>query len=388
MNKTVVNNLGLLDWDFKEISTKEIFPHNICWYPSRYIPQIPAMLINELSNTGDRVLDPFCGSGTTLIESARLNRPCVGIDINPLATFMTNVKIELLGELDFHINDLLQVIDNAELRLCNKEQYLVFSNDSIPYSNIEELRGWFHETTLSQLFSIWSCIEDEDGHLKDVLKLLFISILMPCSGLETKKPYTYYADKVKPKDNVLFKDAMSLFKSRMERVVIGLSKRHSTLNVTDTYCENKNIDEFDFSTYGMFDLIVTSPPYLSVTDYSTGFRLAHLWYNFSDSIDNAKSKEIGARWKRKRSNSYQEYMTSMRNFVNKVSEVMNDDAFLCLVIGESAKYQGKVIEPLSEWMEKELGLKRQISKERSVNQNYFIHPTGGVKKEEILVLRR
>lgn len=51
--------------------------------------------------TGDLVLDPFVGGGTTLVEARVLGRPAIGVDINRLAIFVTRAKTTLLSETDF-----------------------------------------------------------------------------------------------------------------------------------------------------------------------------------------------------------------------------------------------------------------------------------------------
>ena len=53
-------------------------PHNVV---SEYI--------KNYTKEGDTVLDPFMGSGVTVIESAKLNRYAVGIAVNPLSIFIT-----------------------------------------------------------------------------------------------------------------------------------------------------------------------------------------------------------------------------------------------------------------------------------------------------------
>jgi len=59
----------------------------------KYWSKKPANIIRDLikkySLEGDIVLDPFCGSGVSIIESLTLNRKAIGIDINPSAIFIT-----------------------------------------------------------------------------------------------------------------------------------------------------------------------------------------------------------------------------------------------------------------------------------------------------------
>jgi SAM-dependent methyltransferase len=55
---------------------------HLAWYWGNFIPQIPHQLMLRYTRKGDWVLDPFVGSGTTLIECRRLGRNGIGIDLN------------------------------------------------------------------------------------------------------------------------------------------------------------------------------------------------------------------------------------------------------------------------------------------------------------------
>jgi len=86
-----VNDINLNRWqDYNEIITDSlwIFPKrergggHLGWYWGNFIPQIPRQIMLRYSRQGDWVLDPFAGSGTTLIEAMRLKRNAVGIEIN------------------------------------------------------------------------------------------------------------------------------------------------------------------------------------------------------------------------------------------------------------------------------------------------------------------
>lgn len=62
-------------------------------------------IIKHYTNKGDIILDCFCGGGVTIFESVALGRKPIGIDINPLATFITRMQMfnGEIGELkDFY----------------------------------------------------------------------------------------------------------------------------------------------------------------------------------------------------------------------------------------------------------------------------------------------
>jgi len=72
-------------------------PHTPVYKMHRYFARRPwsvfRAIIEHYSNPGSVVLDPFCGGGVTLVEGLRLGRKVIGVDINPLATFITRLEI-------------------------------------------------------------------------------------------------------------------------------------------------------------------------------------------------------------------------------------------------------------------------------------------------------
>ena len=83
-----VDRFMTLDWNLA-LSPRRIA--DIHPYPARFIPELPAAALDVLNPRGP-VLDPFCGSGTTLVEAIRRGLPAVGVDINPIACLMSRVK--------------------------------------------------------------------------------------------------------------------------------------------------------------------------------------------------------------------------------------------------------------------------------------------------------
>ena len=78
-------------WEYADADTQQL-THNIHRYSGKFIPQIAARAISLLTQPGELVVDPYCGSGTTLLESALLARRAVGVDLNPLAVLIARVK--------------------------------------------------------------------------------------------------------------------------------------------------------------------------------------------------------------------------------------------------------------------------------------------------------
>lgn len=86
-----VNDIDFGNWkEYEDILTDSLWlfekrdrtlSHNASYW-GNFIPQIPNQLIRRFTKKGETVLDPFLGSGTTAIESLRLQRNCIGVDIS------------------------------------------------------------------------------------------------------------------------------------------------------------------------------------------------------------------------------------------------------------------------------------------------------------------
>lgn len=89
-----VNDINLNRWrDYEDILTDSLWIFNkrdssgkhSAQYWGNFIPQIPNQLLRRYTKKGEWVLDPFLGSGTTMLEAQRLGRNCVGIDLQKKA---------------------------------------------------------------------------------------------------------------------------------------------------------------------------------------------------------------------------------------------------------------------------------------------------------------
>ena len=86
--------------------------HDFHPYFAAYPPELVSRLLNKYSNEGDIFLDPFMGGGSSIVEGFRLKRNTIGIDISPLAKFISEVKTTPIIISDKKISSILFEIKN------------------------------------------------------------------------------------------------------------------------------------------------------------------------------------------------------------------------------------------------------------------------------------
>src|SRR5713226_3285774 len=98
----LISKLEASDWDFAD-STNEGDAHNIHPFPAKFIAEIPRKVFSFIPvPPSTAILDPFAGSGTTLLEAQRSGLNFVGLDLNPIAVLISRVKTSgpILGGVD------------------------------------------------------------------------------------------------------------------------------------------------------------------------------------------------------------------------------------------------------------------------------------------------
>lgn len=155
--------------------------HSLCSYQGKLKPSIAHFLVQEFTNPGDIVLDPFSGSGTIPLEAALQGRRPIGNDLQELAYILTLGKIGLPNPADAEIeveNFLKHVHSNHVSKSAIAETEAFGLNGKIA--------EYFHERNLKEVVNAREYIRDNLDHLTPAKALVFSAFLHILHG---NRPY-------------------------------------------------------------------------------------------------------------------------------------------------------------------------------------------------------
>jgi len=307
------NALDLIDWDFKEFQTQYL-SHKFHSYPARFIPQIPKTFINLFTNENDIVIDPFCGCGTTIVESFLSGRASIGNDFNPLACLITKVKARLIPEEELNllgkkIIGIKRYVDSNHRRpeyfrkLPKRNISNLFNKDMINElclikEGLDELKdkhGIYELGLVALSATIWSLIESENGI--DIFANFYRKITSMRDTIREMRNVV----KKEPRVEVIYGDA------RFLEIDSNISK-----------------------------LIVTSPPYVNALDYYRVHMYNMLWLGMD--YEGFRKHEIGghSHYIANRFRLLSEYLADMLRSMIEMNRVLKRGGVCVIAIGNSS----------------------------------------------------
>ena len=266
-------------WEYVDADTQQ-FTHNIHRYSGKFIPQIAARAIALLTRPGELVVDPYCGSGTTLLESALLGRRAIGVDLNPLAVLIARVKIRPIPEASLNRlacslgRQLTTSAIGSGLSLFQRvADEKNFEPDQDPRFHHGWYRKWFQPHVLRELLAIDAAICNvDDCLLRDVARVAFSNILRRISNAHSGYPNVMY-DKNSPQKG----SPIPLF---LKALNLNIEMVASLSNVSATW-PDVHVVQGNASTLPMsnctVDAVISHPPYVGSVPYAEYGALSLRW---------------------------------------------------------------------------------------------------------------
>lgn len=260
------------------------FTHTIHRFPGKFVPQVARELLLLVGATDKTLIaDPFCGSGTSLVEASLLGVPSIGVDFDPLAVLICKTKT--VG---------LSVQQLNEVRKCWVGKIGVENYDDLTDA-VPNLHHWFKPEIAKQLeFIKRKALRIEDDAVRLFSLIVFSSILRRVSNADDQTQKTYVSGTLKKTPPM----PDELFPAFLDRAVRGMESysMHSRAPVIVQRDDARN-----WHSTKKVDGIITSPPYIDSIDYVYNQMLEYFWlYEFLglasvDEIRELRRKPVGFR---------------------------------------------------------------------------------------------
>jgi hypothetical protein len=257
--------------------------HGFHAYPARMHPATARRLVEGLAPGGGTVLDPFCGSGTVLVEARLAGRQAIGVDANPLAVRLSGLKVR--GVTEPERQALLTATERVVWMADERRKARAGPSKRYPPEDV----ALFEPHVLLELDGLRVGLDAlDDGAVRADLELVLSSLLVKLSrrAADTSSydaprrigagyPAKLFLRKTEELCRRLAEVAEALTAAPPARVLDGDARRLDGLRAASV------------------DLVITSPPYPGVYDYLAHHAARLRWLRLR--ADRFDAQEVGAR---------------------------------------------------------------------------------------------
>lgn len=413
------------------------YTHYLFRFPAKFHPPAVRCLIDRYSTSGDTILDPFCGSGTLLVESLLAGRAAIGLDVDPVAAFISRVKCTPLpptlleAAFDALRNDLRDVRrPKSEYdRLIHEDlsqHSIARFRKALRIPEIPRLEHWFRVYVAIDLARLRAAIMRADvaPRIRDFFLACFAGIIrnasnadpVPVSGLEV----TAHMRKVDEKGRRI--DPFQLFERRVERELVGMCELWQQAEQVSVRVQRGDATQLTRQIrHASIDVVITSPPYNTAVDYYRRHTLEMYWLGMVSSQEDRLKlapKYLG-RFQVRQSNhklkdtfkseyikrliahagsvslaqrrAVTHYCASMRRSLSHIAKVLKPNGRAVFVVGNS-KWNGRRVRAtklLTEIARDEFDVCETLSyPARNRYMSYERHNGANVNREYALVLTK
>lgn len=344
--KTFETSLNRVDLSFANVReyerTKHV--HRLHPYLGKFIPQLVEVFLKHYFKKGDWILDPFLGSGTTLIEANVLGMHSVGIEISEFNCLIAKVKSQKydIPLLEKEIKDILFKTKEYSNWLSKGQAQLTFLQDSFKKykTDSEYLSTWLSDRALQEVLFYREQIKNYK--YQDVLKIILSRAtrsarLVPHYDLaRPKKPVRerYYCIKHKRMCEPI-NEAMKFINRYSWDTIRRIKEFHKIRTNATMKIIQGDSREVDFNKVkdykgGKFDGIFTSPPYVGLIDYHDQHRYAYELFGFNDN----GFKEIGPASKGRSGEAKEEYKRDIIAVFQNMNRFLKPKAKIFVVVND------------------------------------------------------
>lgn len=333
-------------WDFRRSDTKT-YTHCFHSYPAMMIPQVAGRLLEKYGRQARRVLDPFCGTGTSLVEANLRGVSAFGVDLNPLACLIATAKTTVINlqKLDLYLKNFNDFLFAARFKgVKSKIELPVFPN----------IDFWFSSSVQQDLAIVKKYISEiNEFDVQNFFKVAFSETVRETS-LTRNSEFKLY--RMNEKQLERFQpDVFGTMEAKLARNRKGLATFAANKKPSETTVVRRGASETLFDSE--FDLILTSPPYgdsRTTVAYGQFSRLSNQWLDFENvtSLDNSllggKTRKESIKFEskvlretlekvacadEKRALEVASFYVDYQNSIKNVARVVCKNGFACFVVG-------------------------------------------------------
>lgn len=279
--------------------------HGLHEYKGKFNPQVAKAILNIFDiGAGNIVLDPFCGSGTTLVESAHVGARGVGFDLNPLAVYITNAKLLALRTPADLLIETLAVLGKSVTAVRQWSTDIPFDERGL------YLRDWFDAEILGEAERLRQIIQDTAKDLAPLFLAMASDLLRDYSQQDPKDLRIRRRKSPVPD--------ISLHKAFLERASLQVARIVEAQAVmgarsTGPWARLGSADgEAALAQSVQADAAITSPPYAMALPYIDTQRLSLIWLGLAQpsEISDLEGDLTGSRELRKTRRQYADALIS------------------------------------------------------------------------------
>lgn len=317
--------------DAAQADERDWFTHGFHSYPARMHPAVARGVLEAYATAGDRVLDPFCGSGTVLVEGLVAGMRSRGVDLNPIAIRLAGVKCQVrdAAAREAFTTILGEVVEVSKERVRRKAPAMA------PLSPQE--RAHYEVHVLKELAGLHDIIGAvEAGPDKAALQMLLTAIVVKFSK---QRADTTDAPDAKPRRIGRFVPS-EFYGRKGEELVRRWAELEAACNAAGTWYRPKVVEGDVTSLSGALPpgwtahLVLTSPPYGGTYDYVQHHARRYPWLGVSTKAFAAG--ELGSRRKfgeggRANAQAWDDEVVAM---LGSMESVLDDQGQIVLLMGD------------------------------------------------------
>ena len=237
-------------------------PTRLDRYPAKMVSRLADELVERYAKNANRVLDPFCGSGAVLVAAMRRGIPVTGIDLNPVASLFSNVKINSFSrkKADILMNDWINFAKTEKVSLPIKWPSKNYWFTPVVIEKYEQLRAASVRLKLPKT---------NEG--KALLLCFSLSVRL-CSKADQRSPKPFISKQAKEIRAGKHYDPYRILPTLLEKLS-DLHADRPAMNSSKFHLADITRDASISSRIGYHSHVITSPPYINAQDYFRNFKL-------------------------------------------------------------------------------------------------------------------